>query len=477
MAVIRKFAQLGVPALLCASLSACGGGSSAPKAASLSMEGIASGFTGTLKLSNSGHDLLVLSKPGTFSFPNKVTPGSSYSINVVKQPPGQYCSVLHGSGTATSDVRDIEVQCTHGTLHTVYAFSSSTSAGIHPTGNLVPVPASDGSFYGTTNAGGYAGRGALFEWSSSGGMTLLHTFLGAPKDGASPFDGPTPGPQGSVYGVTVAGGTANDGTVYMLSAQGAESVVHSFTGGAGGSQPSGPLLRLANGNFVGVTQAGGAAGVGTLYEISPSGQFTVLHSFAGGSADLKAPAGHLLLASSGIVYGVSPYGGPSNGGGVFAYDPATGAYAVQWLFAGSPGGLNPNGGLLQASDGMLYGVTAQGGAYNRGCVYQLDPGTGAPRIVYSFTGGNDGAHPAGTPYQGDNGRIYVATLSGGAMGSGALSSMSTSGSDFETLDAFDNSAGALVSPTGALVEGPHGYLYGLLYQGGPNGDGAIYALD
>ncbi len=477
MAVLRKFAQLGVPALLCATLSACGGGSSrsaTPATPSLYMEGIASGFSGKLELSDNGQGKLSLSQAGPFRFPQQVVPGSSYDIRVVKQPPGRYCSVFNGSGKASGNVRDIEIRCVPGNTDAVYLFGKTALAGTQPTGNLVKVPGSRGNFYGTTSAGGSYGDGTLYEYNVGGTLTVLHQFQGGKTDGATPYGAPTPNGDGALYGVTTSGGIGG-GTVYTVSPQGQESILHSFTGGADGSEPSSPLLRLSNGDLVGTTQQGGQYGFGTLYEISPSGSIKVLHAFSGGSAGLDFPEGHLLLASNGTIYGIT-VGEPSGGGsGVYAYNPVTQAYSRVWSFSGT-GRSGPNGGLIQASDGMLYGVTAGSGAYGMGSVYRIDPTSGAHQVIYSFTGGADGSNPLNSLYQGDNGRLYVTTALGGANGEGTLGSIRTNGSGYELLVSYSDAADGLSKPQGPLVEGPQGYLYGLMNQGGSGGGGALYVV-
>lgn len=166
----------------------------------------------------------------------------------------------------------------------------------------------DGNLYGTTQSGGANGAGTLFRLSLTGTLTVLHTFTGG-ADGGTPTIGLIAALDGTLYGTTSRGGTANLGTVYHYGLSGSPLVVHSFAGGAGdGAGPSTGFVRGTDGNFYGTTVGGGTANRGVFFRMTPSGATTVLYSFSGSSADGSVLAGNIVEAPDGKFYGVSTYG-------------------------------------------------------------------------------------------------------------------------------------------------------------------------
>jgi uncharacterized repeat protein (TIGR03803 family) len=119
------------------------------------------------------------------------------------------------------------------------------------------------------------------------------------------------------YGVTTGGpDTDSPGTVFRMTATGAGAYasLHAFTGGAGGSEPKGSLLRASDGNVYGTTASGGAFDAGTIFRLTPAGGFAVVHSFDG--TDGAHPQAGLIQATDGNLYGTTEFGGPDSNGGV-----------------------------------------------------------------------------------------------------------------------------------------------------------------
>ena len=145
---------------------------------------------------------------------------------------------------------------------------------------------------------------------------------------------------------------------------------------ADGLLPQGSLIQASDGNLYGA-MGGGAFGAGAVMKFTLTGTESVFYSFSGGgdglvgSSDGGSPAGDLLQASDGNFYGMTTAGGAINAGTVFKITPA-GTESVLHSFGSFPGdGRFPGGNLIQASDGNLYGETGQGGAYNLGTVIQI----------------------------------------------------------------------------------------------------------
>jgi uncharacterized repeat protein (TIGR03803 family) len=170
-----------------------------------------------------------------------------------------------------------------------------------------------GNLFGTTAQGGAGacpgGCGTIYEVNASGNETVLHSFNG--PDGAFPSAGLLRDTQGNLYGTTLAGGATNTcqsgcGTVFKLDQSGHLTVLHSFMGGQDGWYVTTGLVQDTSGNLYGTTAGGGAANLGTIYEISNSGSESVLHSFTG--PDGQTPQG-LLLAADGTLFGAAYLGG------------------------------------------------------------------------------------------------------------------------------------------------------------------------
>jgi len=322
------------------------------------------------------------------------------------------------------------------------AEDGKSPGGTGPNGSLVRD--SQGNFYGTTASGG-ANRnaGTAFKVSPSGTETVLHSFSGHRPNKKNPAeDGDKPGAgvildgQGNLYGTTVWGGNYNCedssyggcGAVFEVTQSGSETLLHSFNGGSDGASPSAPLIFDAEGNLYGTTAYGGSttycdgSGCGTVFKLSPSGTETVLYSFTGG-ADGGIPIAGLIFDGQGNLYGTTEGGGSFGYGTVFKLT-ASGTETVLYSFSGGADGEHPAAGVVLDSQGNLYG-TAGGGLNNSPCVggcgviFEVSP-SGTETVLYSFTGGDDGYYPKGPLVFDGQGNLYGTTLAGGVYGWGTV---------------------------------------------------------
>lgn len=270
-----------------------------------------------------------------------------------------------------------------GSSAILYSFRGHPE-GAFPTAGLVQ--GRDGGFYGTTEHGGATefdgenGNGTVFRVGPSADYTNLYSFGGLP-DGAGPFAGLVLGADGKFYGTTSSGGVNADGTVFRISPNGSLTNLHSFAGSSNnGMGPLAGLIQGRDGNFYGTTEYSGKRsnnfyyGYGTVFRISPSGSLAVLHRFGG--PDGASPEAGLLQGSDGNFYGTTREGGtctncPIGCGTVFQMTP-DGNLSNIHSFTGSPeDGAYPQAGLVQASNGDLYGTTYKGGMNNKGTVFRL----------------------------------------------------------------------------------------------------------
>ena len=119
----------------------------------------------------------------------------------------------------------------------------------------------------------------VFRLTPAGVESVLYSFTGGAADGAIAAS-LIQGSDGNFYGVTAYGGQSNDGTVFKVTAAGAETLLHSFAGGADGAVPQTPLTQGSDGNFYGTTPFGGASSNGVVFRVTPAGVETVLHAFS-----------------------------------------------------------------------------------------------------------------------------------------------------------------------------------------------------
>jgi uncharacterized repeat protein (TIGR03803 family) len=299
-------------------------------------------------------------------------------------------------------------------------------------------------------------------------FTTLVNLNGA--NGARPGAGSlVQGVDGSFYGTTSAGGASKYGTIFRIAPQGQLKTLYSFAGVAGASG----LIVEPNGMLYGTTHEGGANGLGVIFQITPSGALTTLHSFDG--ADGAEPTAGLVMAFNRMLYGTTSEGGATSGGGIFRITPG-GTLTALHGFSGAPFGSGFVASLVQASNGMLYGTTSIGGVYGMGSVYAIGL-NGAFATLYSFNGFN-GQWPYAELVQGNDGNLYGTTSYGGTNGPFGIIFQITSAGTLTTLHNFNFTDGSY--PSSALVQGADGNFYGTAAQGGANcgpiGCGTIFRV-
>ena len=260
---------------------------------------------------------------------------------------------------------------TNGTSYTnLHVFAGSPSDGSSPYGSLT---LANGLLYGLTYTGGSNSDGVLFRLSTGGGNTYtnLHVFAGYPSEGAYP-GGDLTLSDSNFYGMTYEGGAANLGVVFRVNTDGSSYTnLHSFAGYPGdGASPWGSLT-LSGSNFYGMTLYGGSNNDGVVFMMNMDGSgYTNLHNFAVGAGDGMYPRGSLTL-TNGALYGMTSAGGASNVGVVFRINTDGSSYTNLHVFAGYPSDGASPWGSLTLSGSTLYGMTEYGGTNNDGVVFAL----------------------------------------------------------------------------------------------------------
>lgn len=268
-----------------------------------------------------------------------------------------------------------------------------------------------------------------------------------------------------------------------------------FTGIASGGNPTAPVVQANDGNFYGTTLYGGpygdncnnpGVGCGIVYKMAPDGTLTILHSFCSqsGCPDGTFPEAGLVQGTDGYLYGTTtgnynPLNQTGSGGTVFKIKLSDGTFSTIYIFCQGRGscsdGNGPRGGVLQASDGNLYGTTYRGGTGSN-CPYTYACGTvfkmtrqGTRTGLYSFCSQSDcgdGSIPSAGLIQGSDGNLYGTTASGGVNCHVSLTACGTTfkvtlpGNTFTSLHSFTGSNGDSGNLMSGLIEGVDGNFYG-----------------
>ena len=346
--------------------------------------------------------------------------------------------------------------------------------GSVPAGSLVY--GNDGAFYGTTAGGGISNAGTVFKLNQDGsGFVTLKSFVGS--DGAAPYAGLVLSTNGCLFGTTYGGGLSNFGTVFKIARDGTGfSVLHSFTGAEDSKNPGAALIEGSDGALYGTTPFGNSATRGTIFKIQKDGNgYLVLHSFTG-NPDGQQPQCKLLEGSDGALYGTASFGGPTVRGTVFTLQKDGSGYSTIYNFQNSADGSGPGAGLVEGSNGALYGTTSYGGTDNCGTIFKMNKDGSGHTVLRSFLAtGGDGQRPNGELIEGADGALYGGTEAGGA-GYGTFYTLNKYTGGYSILRSFAGTGGDANSPRCALVQLNNDVLYGTTEFGGHSGGGCVFAL-
>jgi uncharacterized repeat protein (TIGR03803 family) len=359
---------------------------------------------------------------------------------------------------------------TESVLYSLGSMASGDGNGF--TGS--PLQASDGNFYALTGNGGAHARGAAIKITPDGHESVLYSFGANAVDGVQPTGSLIQARDGNFYGMTLHGGPNDVGTVFKITPAGVETVLHPFSRVGDGYSPLGSLLQASDGNFYGMTQYGGSGlNGGVVFKITPTGGESILYSFLSVANDGGSPQGSLIQAKDGNLYGMTYYGGTHGQGAVFRIN-LSGAETVLHSFGAISDGSRPYGDLIQASDGNFYGMTYGGGANGYGTVFKMMP-DGIETVIYSFYAfAGDSAFPSGSLIQASDGNFYGMTTYGGPNSHGTVFRMTPAGT--ETIVHLFGGGADGVAPFGSLIQARDANLYGLTFQGGVNTEGALIKI-
>jgi uncharacterized repeat protein (TIGR03803 family) len=303
------------------------------------------------------------------------------------------------------------------------------------------------------------------------GVDVIHTFTGG-QDGASSSAALVHATDGNFYGTSRSGGAFNAGTVFKITPSGAVTILHVFTGGDDGASPLAALIQASDGNLYGTTYLGGIAGKGTVFTMTPAGAFTPLHAFTGGAGTGAHPRAPLMQATDGNFYGTTELGGVFDRGTLFQMTPE-GIVTLIYTFTGGLDGAYPWAPVIQAADGSFYGTAYSGDFSTFGRIFRMSP-TGSVTVVHTFAGGStDGANPVSALVQANDGNFYGTTLLGGASNAGTAFRL-TAGGTVTVLNTFGGGYDG-ANPGAALVQAADGNFYGTT-RAGASSYGTVFKM-
>lgn len=308
--------------------------------------------------------------------------------------------------------------------------------GGEPKGSLIQ--GNNGILYGMTEQGGLYNFGVIFSCTTSGNYGVIHNFSGLTIDGSFPYTDLIQASNGLLYGTTYGDGLYHRGVIFTCTTSGNYGVIHNLLSGQGPNT----LLQATNGSLYGTTIYGGLYGTqsghGTIFSCSTTGNFSVLYNFSGSSnnqsplstpRDGRNPYSALIQASNGLLYGTTLYDGlniPNTGGGIIFSYSTSGNYQILKRFSGGTiDGRYPYGSLLEASNGLLYGMTNAGGLYGNfyggfGTIFNYSL-SGNYQIIHNFDGTTvGGRNPRGSLIEANDGYLYGMTILGGLYSGGTI---------------------------------------------------------
>jgi uncharacterized repeat protein (TIGR03803 family) len=416
---------------------------------------------------------LLNSDPITASFSTAATPASppgSYPISVTFTDPNNRLpnySVSYLQGELTVLPYDFLFEVIHpfGT--------NGLDTGSNPNATVTEV---NGVLYGLSG-GGALGRGALFGLNKNGTGYHLLTSFPTFYDLSDNSSGPGPlvrGTNGLLYGVSPGNSSFVPGAIFSVDTNGFSiTALHQFSLSEG-ITPNGPLLLSTNGLLYGTAWNGN----NLIYRIAQNGSgYTILwQNSVFGTGPWQIGAG-LIEGSDGFLYGTSTGGGDHTAGTVFKIQKDGSGLTVLRSF--SDGG-DPAANLIEGSDGWLYGTTLSGGMFNQGSVFKLAKDGSGFSLVHQFDGvGGDGTAPYGSLIEASDGYLYGATRDGGSSAGtwgGTVYRLRKDGTGYCILHNFGGPSSEPGYLTSSLIQGSDGAFYGTAQYGVVNNKGAVFRI-
>ena len=401
----------------------------------------------------------------------------SYSSFVEEPGTGKlYSTTYYGGNTQKGSI--IEYDFNSNTFVTK-VFFDGTGTGAFPVGELFR--ASNGKYYGMTTEGGLNNKGIIYEYDNASNTLTNKMDFDSITNGSRPYGGFVEPVPGILYGLASTGGSLQYGVAFKYNINTSTyTKIHEFDFSVKGYFPYGTLLKATDGFLYGNNYSGPYTySSGTLFKIDTSNDsLTTIFTFNSKTTGTSS-SGSLMQASNGKIYGLTSGGTEYLHGGLYSFDPATSAFSLKCKFYSSPKGSNPTSGLIQGTDGLLYGLANQGGFSNTGAIYSINPFSHDFNTLFSFDleyGNTTGRWPQGRLCQAsNNGKLYGVCSNGGSANNGTIFSFDLTSDYFHMVhECFNNIDGT--HPRWNMTEAGNGKLYGVMQASSPLG-GVVYEVD
>ncbi|HZO84064.1 MAG TPA: choice-of-anchor tandem repeat GloVer-containing protein [Verrucomicrobiae bacterium] len=360
----------------------------------------------------------------------------------------------------------------------LHSFGNTNLAGAFP---RRVIDGSDGRLYGAAVLDAPVFEGIVYGINRDGtGYRILHRFKRGDPPGEN-LSALIEGTDRALYGATSEGAANNQGAVFRINKNGtAITVLHAFPASVPkeGHSPPAPLIEGTDGALYGVSRQGGVAVRGAVFKLQKDGTgFQVLKSFTG-TNDGVNPVGGLIEASDGWLYGTTSAAGTGGGGTIFKIrkDGSNFQVLVQLLRVPDQPAM-PYAEMIEASDGALYGTTRDVFQGNRGTVFKLQKDGSGFAVVRIFSTTNEPGFLYAPVVEGPDGALYgVGTGTGGGDNRGTLFRMNKDGSDFRVVHLFPAFLTDGYYPV-AVALGRDGSFYGSTGSGGRFGLGTLFRFN
>jgi uncharacterized repeat protein (TIGR03803 family) len=390
--------------------------------------------------------------------------------------------------------------------------------GSYPCGSLLQ--AKNGKLFGMTEYGGANDKGVIFEYDIEKNSYLKKIDFNGAENGKWPYGSLIEDGDGKLYGLTENGGTYENGVLFEWDPiNDIYTKKIDFNDTSMGSYPFGSLMLANNEKMYGMTNSGGLYDCGVLFEWDPVTNVFTKKIDLNGTEKGSGFKGSLFQADNNKIYGMTYVGGINNDGVLFEWDPKTDTYTKKIDFNELENGFWHSGSFIQLSNGNLYGMAQSGGLGGGGVLFEYDFVLDSCIKKIDFNYAKDGQGNRGTFVQADNGKLYGLTARGGLYDKGILfewdpkSNIFTNKHDFDgftdynTLvqanngklygittndsnihiifewDIFDETFTEKfdltdsINDLGSLTLADNGKLYGMATIGGPDGDGVLFEWD
>ena len=394
----------------------------------------------------------------------------SFALNIGAQKPYFYGLTSDGSGGNGSVFR---TDTTGKNMMVLDSFYSVQNGRVPFTQTLIEV---NSKLYGVITNGGINNRGVLFEYNPiNNNYIVKHHFTDS--TGTNPAGYLFLSSNGKIYGTTLSGGVADHGTIfeYNLTTQIVKSMV-SFNGTNMGSGPRGKMVETG-GKIYGICENAGTNYSGVIYEFDINSKSITKIVALNSSTTGASPQGGLLLATSGKIYGMTTSGGLKGNGTIFEYTISSNTLVAVHDFKGTDGATG-TASLIQTSNGKIWGTTRYGGGVNKGSLFEYNISLDTLTIKSGFGSNSTGYYPGGELLETSTGKYLLLLSTGGIHGFAGTIAEYNSGTNTLTKKVDFNRIPLGASPDGTLVKASiNGKYYGLCGYGGSSDGGVLFEYD